>query len=424
MTTTWTTMAAGATGSAHADGVSQDAHAARTITTGPLAGRVVAAVADGHGGERYVRSGFGARAAVEAALTVLSATASGPVDPPAVWTRIWQRWRDTVLADHRGRPFTDDERRLLGDESDPLVAYGSTLIAAMTGPDGVRVWQLGDGDVLAADATGATCSPVPADPSLSAGRTTSLCSPDAGTAVRVALVPRARWLMLATDGYGNAFADDDWRAQVGADLQRALHEHGPGAVATQFPQWLRASAETGGDDASAVLLVDTGTAGGVVPTVLASDHRPQADPPATSSATAPSAAGPPRGRPGITPAPSARRRRPHPAWWAAIGVAAGAVTFGLLHLATSAGRSDPESPQTVTTTATQRLIVTVPGPTLTTTRTVTVTSTRTPAPAGSQRPGAPGERSVPSGSANTSSSPTSATKTPIEQAPPPPSTSR
>ncbi len=432
MTGRWTSISAGAAGSAHADGVSQDAHATRTIVAGPRTGSVVAAVADGHGGARYVRSGLGARAAVDAALSVLTAEPADPVDAPAVWTRIWQRWRDTVLADHRRRPFTEDERRRLGEEPDPLVAYGSTLIAALAGPEGVRIWQLGDGDVLAADADGTTSLPVPPDPLLSAGRTTSLCSADAATTARTALILDAHWVLLATDGYGNAFADADWRTQVGADLHRALREHGPGAVASQFPQWLRASAETGGDDASAVLLVNAAATVGTPPTALDSRGGPRPDRPAAAPVTAPGEDGPRTA--GIVTAPSvpAPRRRPHPAWWVAVGVLAGAVTAGALHLATSAGRSDPPPARTevltVTgaTTQTRMVTVTVSGPTAATTRTVTVTPTRSPPAAGSPAPADPGDAGdrTPPTTAGSPSGTDATRRTPVEQVPPPPAPTR
>jgi hypothetical protein len=76
--------------------------------------------------------------------------------------------------------------------------------------------------------------------------------------MRVALLDRARasidLIVLATDGYANAFADDAAFAQVASDLRRWLVMRDPAWMAGELPGWLEQSAGITGDDASLGLL--------------------------------------------------------------------------------------------------------------------------------------------------------------------------
>ena len=62
------------------------------------------------------------------------------------------------------------------------------------------------------------------------------------------------WL-LATDGYGNSFADGDWWHGLVDDLASYAASAGFDALESGLPTWLADSAEVGGDDVTAVLLV-------------------------------------------------------------------------------------------------------------------------------------------------------------------------
>ena len=232
VTATWTAAAASERGSAHTEGVgNQDAVGSRTLTVGAAASPVLlVAVSDGHGGRRYVRSQAGSRFAVAAGLDALenavrncdvlgehdasAAARRGKLDVAlrAAAADATQRWRAAVLAHLATTPFTEAERISAGDslDRDPLTAYGSTLLFCLASGDWLGFAQLGDGDVVVRT-RGTSRSPVPGDDRLVAGATTSLCLPDPVSDFRYAVLAPdddIDLVLLATDGYGNAFASD------------------------------------------------------------------------------------------------------------------------------------------------------------------------------------------------------------------------
>ncbi len=220
---------------------------------------VVAAVADGHGGRRYVRSERGAALAVALALEL-----SHPGNPlEKLADELVDEWQARARADHRAHPFSAEERDRSGADldADPVLAYGSTLLVALCTTQRVHLAQIGDGDIVVASPAGAVSAPMPGDDRLVAGETTSLCTPGARADFRFASVPAAEAavVLLATDGYGTAFADPDWRTAVGRDFLAAVTGPSWAQLGEQLPAWLSDSARVGGDDVSvAVLAADPG----------------------------------------------------------------------------------------------------------------------------------------------------------------------
>lgn len=262
----WAVVSATARGSTHVakDLPNQDAHAQITLADGT----VVVAVADGHGGRGYVRSGVGSRLAVDCALDVVAGalreagtgwTALG--DFP---TRLVAAWRSAVLADLSGNPLSDKERGLATAETlaQPLQLYGSTLLVAALGRDGLWAAQIGDGDIVVA--SGGSChSPVPGDDRLVGNATTSLCGPSATADFRTGVLRQLApgdLVLLASDGYGNSFASEDWAPEVLGDLAEAIDDHGIEQVGNQLPSWVSQSAAVGGDDTTVVLVSRRGVA--------------------------------------------------------------------------------------------------------------------------------------------------------------------
>ena len=241
---------------------------------------VVLAVADGHGAPLYIRSHRGARIAVHVAVKLLRQfAASHAVQPTlsAVKRVAADRlprdlviaWSEEVAADLAREPFSQREldgaaQRVSPEALDrlaanPLLAYGSTLLAALITAQYLLALQLGDGDILAvADDGSAAHWPLTPDPRLIANETTSLCSPEAWRHMRTYLQPAqtatARLLILATDGYANSFADRTGFLQAGSDLLAAVRAGGLPAVSRQLPGWLRATSAAGsGDDITVAL---------------------------------------------------------------------------------------------------------------------------------------------------------------------------
>ena len=237
---------------------------------------LVVAVADGHGSRDSFRSDVGARfaagIAAEQAFRLVAnadlAAADLETAAPDLAESVVRAWTDRVLDHLSATPVGDDElldspRGRDGHEDDPLRAYGSTLLLAVLTERAALALQLGDGDIIAIDAEGRTLSPIPVDPSLVANETTSLCLPHAERFVRWAVFDLEAsptvLFVLASDGYGNSFADASWRHDVSTDLARLIAARGLDWVQQELAGWLAESAEVGGDDVTVALVscIDT-----------------------------------------------------------------------------------------------------------------------------------------------------------------------
>ena len=187
---TWTALEGSVRGAAHEQTQlpNQDAVATQVLNGGRL---VIAALADGHGGERYVRSDVGSRLAVEIACEVLAQRLAGVVATGLTRRRsaalgrelhdeivpaMVGEWRRRVAADLAARPFTDDERSrtTASLDDDPVIAYGATLLVAVVAERVIVLAQLGDGDILVMR-RGDVLLPIEPDTRLVASQTTSLC---------------------------------------------------------------------------------------------------------------------------------------------------------------------------------------------------------------------------------------------------------
>ena len=265
---TWRAEGASHRGSSHerSGAPNQDAYAVRRVDHA-----LVAAVADGHGGRRYVRSGTGAQIAVDLATTIGAELLDVRHPDPtlagrALPVRLVPAWRSAVLAHLAAHALEDDEVERCGDlPSDLTVLYGATLIVALASGRAIAVTQIGDGAALTVHHGGAG-SLVPGDDRLVANETTSLCLPTAlddfrhgSTTVEGDEPPL---VLLSTDGYGNSFASEEWESEVMADLTTQVGLHGFDTVCGSIPQWVAESAEVGGDDVTVVLLTAGAAPGG------------------------------------------------------------------------------------------------------------------------------------------------------------------
>ncbi|HET7016520.1 MAG TPA: protein phosphatase 2C domain-containing protein [Streptosporangiaceae bacterium] len=255
---------------------------------------LVAAVADGHGHTRHLRSARGSKLAVEIGCQVSleiaellepgddPADAASTDDPRASGSaadlagtgkrlaelaedllvpEIVARWRAAVLDDVAKDPFSEaeQERRRKGD--DETIAYGSTLLLCIALPDWLILAQIGDGDVIGVRIDGSLELPVPMDPALDGLVTTSLCGKDPISDFRVAVVSAAQTpllaLMLATDGYGNAQMLEEWPTSFSKDMAWLLRERDTAWIETQLPTWAArcASADGSADDTTVALLI-------------------------------------------------------------------------------------------------------------------------------------------------------------------------
>ena len=271
---TWHVVTGSARGAAHlASGLpNQDAAASRE---GPD-GTVAVAIADGHGHSRHFRSADGAALAVDGACraasemaAALAAGASGGADAAGAARELSRAvvadWRSAVTDQLAARPYTAAEQSALDLAADtPVIPYGSTLLVAVIAGHWLVCAQIGDGDMLAVRPDGRFFYPVAADDRLDGLRTTSLCQPDAVASFRTGAhdlreAPLTA-VLLATDGYGNALADDPWQPGVGRDLAELAACRDRHWFEQQVPGWARrcASAEGSGDDTTIALLLHHG----------------------------------------------------------------------------------------------------------------------------------------------------------------------
>ena len=245
----------------------------------------VLCVADGHGGSEYKRSREGACCAVKEAKKLLADEILPHILDNSTgrdWTQfdrqvrqrlpkdLVNRWRKSIEEHAKRNPISKDETSHSDGEandqpdttsldSSDAQLYGTTILAALLTPEFHIYIQLGDGDVLTVTAEGEVVRPpFPVDSHLLANHTTSLCSKEAWRFVRIHFQPifdrPPVFVMLATDGYANSFADETDFKKVAKDLYNAIQQDGPEAVASQLPDWLEATSKGGsGDDISVVI---------------------------------------------------------------------------------------------------------------------------------------------------------------------------
>ncbi|MBU0493364.1 MAG: protein phosphatase 2C domain-containing protein [Chloroflexi bacterium] len=270
----WCAIGQSVRGAAHVRGDLPDQDAIRWLPASGLGAPLILAVSDGHGSPRYFRSHVGADLAVETAVWVIQDLLDGQPDPANLTAikrtaedrlprEIVRRWQEAVAEHIRQSPLTPDELGTLEGQkgvpareavtANPLLAYGSTVLAVLVAETFVLYLQLGDGDILVVSQDGQVTRPIERDERLFANQTTSLCSPDAWRDVQIrfqALVPPSPALiLLATDGYANSFVNEAAFVQVGPDILDLVRTTGLEAVETSLATWLTEASQAGsGDD--------------------------------------------------------------------------------------------------------------------------------------------------------------------------------
>jgi len=212
---------------------------------------VIACVADGHGSSSCPYSADGAEAAVKIAGELLEQMLPNLQDHKEIWLpkHIEAEWKKTVETIHgeqgREEPFAP-------------ILYGTTLIAVAATDSFVFALQIGDGNILMVDESGA------ARPILSVAEnvgedTESLCLKEAWKYVRTQFIPTDETkglFMLSTDGYANSFATGAGFLKAGADFYSLWQEEGLSFIEEELSGWLRLSSDKGsGDDIALALVV-------------------------------------------------------------------------------------------------------------------------------------------------------------------------
>lgn len=156
------------------------------------------AVADGHGGRDYFLSDIGSRLAVQVAFEQVKKFCDDIKDGETFTENsirnfeleLWEEWQRAVKDDWSKNPFNVEEERWQGvsdkykarynsaDERYIPVAYGTTLLLAVSIGWQVLVVQIGDGSCVVLQRNGDFKLPVPPDGESFGYVTTSLCDVD------------------------------------------------------------------------------------------------------------------------------------------------------------------------------------------------------------------------------------------------------
>ncbi len=123
------------------------------------------------------------------------------------------------------------------------------VVVAFHAPAFILYLQLGDGNLLTVSADGRVRRPLPPDARLLGNETTSLYARQTLAGAPPALI------LAVSDGYANAFRDDDGFRQVAHDLWAMLRGEGEAGVSRHLRGWLdEASQQGSGDDISVGIL--------------------------------------------------------------------------------------------------------------------------------------------------------------------------
>ena len=236
------------------------------------------AIADGHSDRRCVRSRAGADFVV-AAATAMPPDTVGPDAIAEALIADWRRRVDRHLADN---PLTEaDIDATDGSGAAELsaawaanarMAYGTTAVLCRITNGAITIVRVGDGDVIAVAADGqarrlAVANGRPSDV------TESISQLDAQRVARYSEIPADSapvLLMLATDGFDNAYPADDSMLRAASELAALRRDTGQPIGSDVLSRWARDAANVSGDDATvAAVWIETAphgrsNAGGVM----------------------------------------------------------------------------------------------------------------------------------------------------------------
>src|SRR6266699_2192237 len=230
------------------------------------------AIADGHGGEKYIRSDIGAQLAVKIAIEEIDAILLQlpfPIKnfpttkqllteelPKYILTR-WQKEVEEHREDHH--PSIEEWEILRKKEhaptfaeiaNNPKILYEAALLAVLITPSFIFYLQLGDGDIVVVSESGQSIRPIPFDNRLVVDKPTSLCSTTLATIqddfrmqFRILNSPLPALIMLSSDGYSNSFTMAKGILKAGIDIFERLREDGIDNVNDNLNGWLKKTSE-------------------------------------------------------------------------------------------------------------------------------------------------------------------------------------
>jgi len=303
----WYPLASSVIGSSHLKSglPCQDASDSRVFADGRWAALVVS---DGHGSSKHFRSDRGAAFAVSCLMNMFESIWS-PLDSDtpdrsgaleyfkrSAKAAVLASWGSAVAVDLVADPLNVDapdaglKRHLVetlerggasavAEEATRIVQiarlagtveetqdyakisnpYGATLLGILIGPQDLLWFQLGDG-MLAQVASGVVSHVVDSPAEAFANATPSLCSGDAlrwantGHRMRVGGQPWPDFVVVATDGVDNSYANDDALFSFLTGLADGCRSATPPSMEELLPRWLRQMSDDGSTDDASIAL--------------------------------------------------------------------------------------------------------------------------------------------------------------------------
>lgn len=248
----WSVFGATARGASHlrSELPNQDA-----IAWTPPNGRgtpIVLSLSDGHGSAKYFRSDVGSKLAVKVATETMLKLLNQPasLSLSSIETIAHQRlpgslvreWKREVEGHVEKNPFGNTELARLQEkegpesrqivESNPILAYGATVLSIMVSDTFALCLQIGDGVVLSVDSLGGTSRVFRKLNEEIGDDTESLCLPNAADLIQVCVLPLVDYppamILLTTDGYYKSFVSEADFLKVGSDYLDMVRHYGIG----------------------------------------------------------------------------------------------------------------------------------------------------------------------------------------------------
>ena len=234
----------------------------------------IISVSDGHGSTSCPYSDEGAKAAVDAAYTILKPIMENENPLAVIYAskdiripkQIEKHWKQSVLDIH-----TSNERDEHAPGDFPYELYGATLLSMVAADNFVFALQIGDGDILSVSKSGETTAPhaewfIPPDENLGP-ETNSLCQDDCWQYMKTRLYmlepgEDTPMFFLTTDGYINSFYDNNGFIKAGTDFYNIWKNEGVHYIEANLDRWLtESSAQGSGDDIAVGLIFPKGQSG-------------------------------------------------------------------------------------------------------------------------------------------------------------------
>ena len=238
---------------------------------------VVLSLADGHGGERYIRSDIGASIAVDIAL---QESISLLENHPLIYfeellirelpKKLTEAWKKSIYKYHSNNAFTVEEQQKLNSigisqpekiHDYPFFIYGCTLMIVILTNDYIIYVKLGDGDILCVNQMKETYYPLMAKEELIANETYSLCMNNAEAYFSIMIenlmddrkIPEL--IMVSSDGYKNSFEGESGFFKAALDYFDMFDGYPARLIEKNLNRFLTDTTKNGsGDDISLGLI--------------------------------------------------------------------------------------------------------------------------------------------------------------------------